>query len=309
MPPRCVEQESQYSSLAKKCCYDNWNRFEEYPGGPAVLHAPTPAFCHLPLHFDPERLRADLDRVGPAEWVPHYNERDYEGAWHVAALRSVGGKARRGYADPAPAEPFADTPLLETLPYLRAVLGRFECPLRAARLLRLGAGARIREHRDHTLGLEHGEARLHVPVTSNPDVEFVVDGRRLVMNPGETWYVDVTLPHRVANRGATDRVHLVIDCGANDWLRAMLPPEDSAGANDDAAAPAVPIQDGGFDAFRQLVLRDARLQAELCEFDDPESFTRAVVRLGMARGYRFAAADVEDALRAARRSWLERRIV
>jgi hypothetical protein len=42
------------------------------------------------------------------------------------------------------------------------------------------------------------------------------------MKEGECWYHNFNLPHRVANRGTADRVHLVLDCVLNDWLREVL---------------------------------------------------------------------------------------
>ena len=52
----------------------------------------------------------------------------------------------------------------------------------------------------------------------------MLGGRRVVMNEGEcAGDNDFNLPHSVANHyGATDRVHLVIDCVLNDWLRALF---------------------------------------------------------------------------------------
>jgi hypothetical protein len=50
----------------------------------------------------------------------------------------------------------------------------------------------------------------------------MLGGQRVVMNEGECWYNDFNLPHSVANHGTTDRVHLVIDCVLNDWLRALF---------------------------------------------------------------------------------------
>ena len=47
------------------------------------------------------------------------------------------------------------------------------------------------------------------------------------MQVGETWYVNVNLPHSVENLGATDRVHLVIDAVVNDWILAMLADNNS----------------------------------------------------------------------------------
>jgi hypothetical protein len=42
------------------------------------------------------------------------------------------------------------------------------------------------------------------------------------MNEGELWYLNVNQPHHVTNRSTTDRIHLVIDCVVNDWLREVL---------------------------------------------------------------------------------------
>lgn len=60
----------------------------------------------------------------------------------------------------------ADTPVLARCGYFREVLGAFQCPLTSVRLLKLGAGARIREHRDYRFGFEDGELRIHAaPLT------------------------------------------------------------------------------------------------------------------------------------------------
>jgi hypothetical protein len=42
------------------------------------------------------------------------------------------------------------------------------------------------------------------------------------MQPGEAWYLDLNLPHAVANHGDTERVHLVIDCVLDAWLEELL---------------------------------------------------------------------------------------
>ena len=43
------------------------------------------------------------------------------------------------------------------------------------------------------------------------------------MNEGEAWYLKFNLKHSVRNNGAAERVHLVVDCVANDWLRSFFP--------------------------------------------------------------------------------------
>lgn len=64
--------------------------------------------------------------------------------------------------------------------------------------------------------------RLHVPIVSDPAVAFTLNGRRLALREGETWYVNVNLPHRVENRSQRPRVHLIVDCTVNDWLRGLF---------------------------------------------------------------------------------------
>lgn len=43
------------------------------------------------------------------------------------------------------------------------------------------------------------------------------------MVEGQAWYIDFSLPHRVSNMGDEDRVHLVMDCGVDEWLETMIP--------------------------------------------------------------------------------------
>ena len=180
------------------------------------------ASARLPWRFDAAALRADAGALHAGDWIPHFNTAYYEGDWSGAALRSVGGQAGRLYPDPTASGDFADTPLLDRCPGVRAALCQLQCPLLAARFLRLGPGSRIREHRDYNLGYEDGEVRIHVPVSTDPAVEFLLDGQRIDMAEGEAWYLDLNLRHAVVNRGPTPRVHLVVDCVVDDWLGAVL---------------------------------------------------------------------------------------
>lgn len=178
-------------------------------------------FFKLPLRFDAARLQADLASILSSEFIPHFNTAYYDGDWSVVSFRSVSGRADQIYPDPTATE-FKDTPLLARCPYVQEVLAAFPCEQQAVRFLRLKAGSIIKEHKDYNLGFEDGEVRVHIPVLTNPDVEFVLNGTRVDMKEGECWYLNFNLPHKVANRGSTDRIHLVIDCVVNDWLRELL---------------------------------------------------------------------------------------
>jgi hypothetical protein len=255
------------------------------------------AAAKLPLSFEPADLQADLDRIDPAEWLTHFNTNYFEGDWTGVALRAVPGNARTLHADPT-AQSFVDTAVMLRCPHLAAAVKMLQCPLKSVRLLKLTAGSSIREHRDDDLGWEAGEIRLHVPIVTSPEVEFFLNGQRVVMHEGECWYLDLSRPHRVENRSQIDRVHLVIDCLLNDWLRATI----DAG-QEMAAAPGVESE---FERFRRLVLADLSLQAELMKPSDRTEFTSLAIRLGEQHGARFTAGDVDAAFQAARRAWIER---
>ena len=61
----------------------------------------------------------------------------------------------------------------------------------------------------------------------------------------------------------------------------------------------------GFDEFKEIVLGDESLQAQLRDLMDMDEFISRVVELGRSRGFSFTAYDVGDAIRASQRSWLE----
>lgn len=175
----------------------------------------------LPLDCDVPRLQADLDAVAPALWVPHFNTGYYDGDWSGVALRAQPGSHVPLYTDPTRTD-FADTDAMARCSYVPELLAAVPGTVEAVRFLRLAAGSTITEHRDFGLSVEEGVARLHVPVRTNPDVEFLVGGQPVRMAEGECWYVNFDLPHALANRGTTDRVHLVIDLIVDDAVRAWF---------------------------------------------------------------------------------------
>jgi hypothetical protein len=188
--------------------------------------ASTEDRIRLSFRFDASRLQSDLEHAHAkfGEWVAHFVESNYEGDWSVIPLRGR-ADARHAvemiYSDPGTTE-FADGPILDVCPYFRRVLAQFECPIGAVRLMKLSPGSKIKEHQDFDLKLEDGFARFHVPILTNPGVEFYLNGVRVVMQVGECWYLRLSDPHHVSNNGDSDRIHLVIDAVANDWLRMLL---------------------------------------------------------------------------------------
>ena len=197
-----------------------------------------PDRLRLPLEFEPAALAADLAAVESAGWTEHFVKQNYDGDWSAIALRAPRGEThplRMIYSDPGCSD-FVDTPALAAAPYLRQGLAAFACPLLSARLMRLAPGSLIKEHKDHDLAYEEGKVRIHIPVLTNERVDFRLNGVRCVMPAGSTWYLRLSDPHSVANRGTGARVHLVIDAAVNAWLAGLV-----ARAAALAPAKAVPI--------------------------------------------------------------------
>jgi hypothetical protein len=175
----------------------------------------------LPMTFDIRPVQTDLENFAPEDWTPHFNTHYYNGDWSGIALRAAENAHVALYPDPS-VEKFVDTDAMARCPSVDAILSEFKCEMESVRFLRLGVGALIREHRDHKLSIEDGVARVHIPVKTNPEVEFYLDGKRIEMNEGEAWYLNFNLLHRVENKSTNERIHLVLDCVANDWLRSFF---------------------------------------------------------------------------------------
>ena len=191
----------------------------------------------LPLHFDAEKLRHDLAILLEGKWIPHFNTRDYQGNWKVIPLYAFNGDEKNIFAFGEDQSTIKPTPLLEDCLYFQQVINTFHCPILSARILKLGAGSEINPHRDHLAGYEYDFFRLHIPIQTNDEVRFILDGELLHMLAGECWYTNVHYVHSVSNHGNTDRVHLVIDGERNEWSDQLffslapkehfLPPEPS----------------------------------------------------------------------------------
>jgi len=178
----------------------------------------------LPLEFDSERLLKDLAQFTESEWIDHFVKQNYEGVWQAIPLRAKAGAChpiQQIYSDPSCTD-FCATDYLQRTPYMKEVLEQFQCQLLSVRLMKLNAGSRIKEHIDPDLAMESGYARLHIPITTNSQMEFLLNGEPVVMNSGECWYLRLSDPHSLNNNGDSDRVHIVIDAIANHWLSACV---------------------------------------------------------------------------------------
>lgn len=187
-------------------------------------------YLKFPILFDEQRLVSDLSRAMESQWIPHFNTGGYTGNWKAVSLYATNGNEQNIFAHVQDQSSISETPLMKECAYFREVLNFFKFPVLSVRLLRLEVGAEIKPHTDYELGYEDGQFRLHIPIVTNPDIEFILGGEKLTMLPGECWYTNVNFVHSVANRGTVDRVHLVIDGMRNAWTDELffsLAPESS----------------------------------------------------------------------------------
>jgi mannose-6-phosphate isomerase-like protein (cupin superfamily) len=183
---------------------------------------PVLKYICLPFTFDVARLQQEVNILSLQQWQLHYQTKHYEGNWSAIPLRSINGKGDDIFISPAENAVYENTAYLQSSPYLQEVLSAFKCPLLAVRLLKLDAGALIKEHNDADLAFEKGEIRIHIPVQTNEEVEFFLDKERIYVKEGECWYMNFNLPHSIHNKGNKDRIHLVIDAVANDWVKELF---------------------------------------------------------------------------------------
>lgn len=62
----------------------------------------------------------------------------------------------------------------------------------------------------------------------------------------------------------------------------------------------------GFNGFRACVLADFDLQRKLHVVDDRQEFVQIVVETAKQKGFEVTSTEVEEAMRAGRRTWIER---
>jgi len=160
-------------------------------------------FIQLPLRFDAARLAEEVAAVPEEDWRPHPQGHPGNSALPlIASGGDPGNDATKG--------PMRPTPHLARLPYLRQALAAFGTVFGRTRLMRLDGNAEATPHTD-TNYYWLRRVRLHVPVVTRPEVEFLCGERRVHMPAGEAWVFDTWKTHNVLNPHPTRRIHLVAD--------------------------------------------------------------------------------------------------
>ena len=110
------------------------------------------------------------------------------------------------------------------LPIMNDIIGRLYPPggtvirAMAAKLL---AGKVIKPHVDRHQSFHKGH-RIHVPITTNPRVRFMIDGQPHQLKVGQAYELNNQKKHSVMNKGSEDRITFIFD---------YVPPVNVAGSD------------------------------------------------------------------------------
>jgi hypothetical protein len=109
------------------------------------------------------------------------------------------------------------------LPILQTVMGWYGVPPAEAenrivrlQFARMGGGGAILKHADKG-GWATGLHRVHIPLITNPDVQFLMQSDRegtyiaIPVAPGDVFEINNAVPHEVHNSRTEERVHLLVD--------------------------------------------------------------------------------------------------
>ena len=101
-----------------------------------------------------------------------------------------------------------------------------ESEMQNARLQLIAGGGDLGQHREKIIaipGREHNwKLRFHLPIITNPNVEFLMDGRKYKMATGTVYAFNQSCLHSVTNGGSELRIHLYWDYYLNDHIMINL---------------------------------------------------------------------------------------
>jgi len=112
------------------------------------------------------------------------------------------------------------------VPLMHDIIGQFYPPggtIIRAMAAKLLAGGKITPHRDRHPSF-HAAHRIHVPITTNSRVRFMIDGQPYRFEVGKAYEINNQKTHSVMNKGKEDRITFIFDYVPPDALaRSTMP--------------------------------------------------------------------------------------
>ncbi len=99
------------------------------------------------------------------------------------------------------------------LPIMNSILEKYHPPggkVIRAMAAKLVSGGVIKPHVDSHQSFHVGH-RIHIPITANPRVRFMIDGRPHRFEIGKAYELNNQIQHSVINKGKDDRINFIFD--------------------------------------------------------------------------------------------------
>lgn len=171
-------------------------------------------FGRLQIEVDVDEIVSEVDRLDPSWWRPHP-----EGHVGNDALPIV--SANGSVDDDAVDGDMRPTAVLQLLPSLVPVLAAFDTPVGRTRMMRIAPGGEATAHVDLNR-YWWDRHRVHIPLRTDPRVEFRCGDDGVHMPAGSAWVFDTWRKHNVVNLSSSERIHLVFDTVGSPTLTALL---------------------------------------------------------------------------------------
>ncbi|HJR82919.1 MAG TPA: aspartyl/asparaginyl beta-hydroxylase domain-containing protein [Sphingomicrobium sp.] len=262
----------------------------------------TRPLLRLPIRFSPEALEHEVRNLPKSAWVAHPNAFPGNDAVRLITTGGEATDALDGSMGP--------TEYLRACPYILEILAELGATWGRSRLMGLAPGAEVPAHADsHYYWRTH--IRVHVPIITNPGVEFTCGGETVHMAAGECWVFDSFQRHEVHNRGNAHRVHLVIDTVGGQGLWELIeaaqgepPPEPRLFNQGDGAGAPVLFEQVNLPKVMspwELRCHIAFLQSEAVAHPRLDTVLKRLDRLAFEWGAAWAAyADTDEGVPAFR---------
>lgn len=167
----------------------------------------------LPRQYCAKTLAAEVAALPDKAWLLHPGR--------IAGNDAVPLITPNGDVTNAFKGPMAPTEYLPQCPYILEIMADLGAVWGRSRLMGLAPGATVPEHVD----VGHywrTHLRIHIPIVTNPLVEFTCAGETVNMAAGECWIFDSFRTHDVRNRGTEKRIHLVLDTVGGEKLWDLM---------------------------------------------------------------------------------------
>ena len=175
-------------------------------------------FLKLPWQFDAERLASEVEALSERFWLDHPSGLPGNSAVPLVSVDGAMNHAFDGAMKP--------TEALMKSHYIHQVIASFGEVVARSRLMRLAPGAQVAEHVDFNYHWV-SRVRIHIPIITNPQVNFYCGDESVHMAQGESWLFDSWRRHRVVNASDSARTHLVIDLAGSSRFWRIVRKADS----------------------------------------------------------------------------------